>query len=149
MTTALASASCSSSSAIVALNGCRLSLLSTVPVLIPKDFHASEPLEYCFIECSLSLMSAALVGLTLAELHGGSGHVARLIRGEAAFADRRHCSLISREDRIPGREGGTIIIIIIMMNTFRLSRCHQEPGLVAANKSLFKRARCVSVMVRA
>ena len=34
--------------------------------------------------------SAALVGLTLGELHGGSGHVARLIRGEAAFADRRH-----------------------------------------------------------
>ena len=49
--------------------------------------------------------SAALVGLTLAELHGGSGHVARLIRGEAAFADRRHCSLISREDQIPAREG--------------------------------------------
>jgi hypothetical protein len=39
--------------------GCRLSLLSTVPVLIPKDIHASEPLEYCFIEYSLSLMSSA------------------------------------------------------------------------------------------
>jgi hypothetical protein len=29
----------------------------------------------------------------------------RLIGGEAAFADRHHCSLISREDQIPAREG--------------------------------------------
>jgi hypothetical protein len=34
------------------------------------------------------------------------------------------------------------------MMTSRLSRCHQTPGLVAANEALFKRARCVSVMVR-
>ena len=27
-------------------------------------------------------------------------------------------------------------------------RCHQTPGLVAANEFLFQRARCVSVMVR-
>jgi hypothetical protein len=39
------------------------------------------------------------------EPHGGSSHVARLIRGEAAFADRPHCSLISREDQVPAREG--------------------------------------------
>jgi hypothetical protein len=34
------------------------------------------------------------------------------------------------------------------MMTSRLSRCHQTPGLVAAKESFFKRARCVSVMVR-
>jgi hypothetical protein len=117
----------------------RLSVLRITFRVFSSDVRA------CGLRASES-SSAALVGLTLAELHGGSGHVARLIRGEAAFADRRHCSLISREDQIPGREGGTITII--MMNTSRFSRCHQEPGLVAANKSLFKRARCVSVMVR-
>ena len=30
------------------------------------------------------------------------------------------------------------------MMTSRLSRCHHTPGLVAANESLFKRARAVS-----
>ena len=34
------------------------------------------------------------------------------------------------------------------MMTSRLSCCHQTPGLVAANESFFKRARCVSAMVR-
>jgi hypothetical protein len=72
--------------------------------------------------------------------------VARLIGGEGAFADRRHCSVISCEEQIAAREGGAIIII---MMTSRLSRCHQTTGLVAANEALFKRARCVSVMVRA
>ena len=38
---------------------------------------------------------------------------------------------------------------VVIMITSRLSRCHQTPGLVAANESFFKRARCISVMVRA
>jgi hypothetical protein len=29
---------------------CRFSLLSRVRLLILKDFHAREPLEFCFIE---------------------------------------------------------------------------------------------------
>jgi hypothetical protein len=38
---------------------------------------------------------------------------------------------------------------MMMMMTSRLSRSFRTPGLVAANEFLFKRARCVSVMVRA
>lgn len=56
---ALDSASVAHKSVVALDQRCRLSLLSTVLVLIPKDFHASEPLEYCFIEYSLSLMGIA------------------------------------------------------------------------------------------
>ncbi len=33
-------------------DGCRVSLLSALGLLIRKDFHARQPLEFCFIEYS-------------------------------------------------------------------------------------------------
>jgi len=41
------------------LHGCRISLLSALGLLILKDFHAWEPLEFCFIEYSFSVISSA------------------------------------------------------------------------------------------
>ena len=35
---------------------CRLSLFNAMPGLIIKDFHAREPLKFCFIEYSFSLI---------------------------------------------------------------------------------------------
>jgi hypothetical protein len=39
--------------------GCRLSLFTTVGVLILKDFHGWEPSEFCFIDDSFSVIMAA------------------------------------------------------------------------------------------
>jgi len=38
---------------------CRLSLFNAVSVLILKDFYGWEPLEFCFIEYSFSVISSA------------------------------------------------------------------------------------------
>ncbi len=38
---------------------CRVSLLSALGLLILKDFHAWEPLEFCFIEYSFSVIKSA------------------------------------------------------------------------------------------
>ena len=38
---------------------CRLSLFTTVHVLILKDFHGWEPSEFCFIDNSFSVIMAA------------------------------------------------------------------------------------------
>jgi hypothetical protein len=39
-------------------DGCRLSLFNAMPVPILKDFHAWEPLEFCFIEYSFSVIKS-------------------------------------------------------------------------------------------
>jgi hypothetical protein len=86
----------------------------------------------------------------LVEPHGGSSHVARLIGGEAAFTDRRHCSLISREEQIAAREGRRNNNERRRNNNDDISTqpLPSDTRVVAANEALFKRSRCVSVMVR-
>ena len=40
------------------ISRCRSSLFNAMPVLILKDFHAWEPLEFCFIEYSFSVIKS-------------------------------------------------------------------------------------------
>jgi len=51
--------------------------------------------------------SAALVGPTLGATAWWLKSCGAFDGGEAAFTDRRHCSLISREEQIAAREGRT------------------------------------------